>query len=107
MGHAHRHLGAEAVVTGEIPHATSDMNVTPMIDVLSVNRTDVTIAELEPRLRTMFDQRRDKTKFIMAAGSLPYSDIVDVIDAARGAGVVKVGIVTEAMRKAGTATRNN
>jgi biopolymer transport protein ExbD len=45
--------------------------------------------------------------FIMAAGSLPYRDIVDVIDAARGAGVVKVGIVTEAMRKAGTATRNN
>jgi biopolymer transport protein ExbD len=80
------------------------MNVTPMIDVLSVNRTDVTIAELEPRLRTMFDQRRDKTMFIMAAGSLPYSD---VIDAARGAGVVKVGIITEAMRKAGTAIRNN
>jgi biopolymer transport protein ExbD len=74
---------------------------------ISVNRTDVTIAELEPRLRTIFDQRRDKTMLIIAAGGLRYRDIVGAIDAARGAGVVKVRIVTEAMRKAGTATRNN
>lgn len=44
---------------------------------------------------------------IIAAGGLRYRDIVGAIDAARGAGVVKVRIVTEAMRKAGTATRNN
>ena len=31
-------------------------------------------------------------------------DIIDVIDAAKGAGVEKVGIVTEGMRKAGGAT---
>jgi biopolymer transport protein ExbD len=36
VAHAHRHLGAETVVAGEIPHATADMNVTPMIDVLLV-----------------------------------------------------------------------
>ena len=36
MAHAHQHFGAEKVVKGEIPHATSDMNVTPMIDVLLV-----------------------------------------------------------------------
>jgi biopolymer transport protein ExbD len=39
--------------------------------------------------------------FIMAAGALRYGDIVRVIDAAKGAGVEKVGIVTEAMRRAG------
>ena len=37
--------------------------------------------------------------FIMGAGTLPYRNIVEVIDAAKGAGVVKVGIVTEAMRQ--------
>jgi biopolymer transport protein ExbD len=37
--------------------------------------------------------------FLMAAGSLRYGDIVGVIDAAKGAGVTRVGIVTERMRR--------
>src|SRR5206468_11114410 len=36
MAHAHQHFGAEKVVKAEVLHATSDMNVTPMIDVLLV-----------------------------------------------------------------------
>jgi biopolymer transport protein ExbD len=37
--------------------------------------------------------------FIWAAGTLRYKDIIEVIDAAKGAGVEKVGIVTDGMRK--------
>ena len=36
MAHAHHHLGADKVVKAEVPHASSDMNVTPLIDVLLV-----------------------------------------------------------------------
>ncbi len=67
---------------------------------ISVNKQDVTIQELEERLRTIFEERKDKTMFIAGAGNLRYGDIVAVIDAAKGAGVEKVGIVTEGMRKA-------
>ena len=67
---------------------------------ISVNKQDVQINDLEQRLRNIFDERKDKTMFIAAAGSLRYGDIVAVIDAAKGAGVEKVGIVTEAMRRA-------
>ena len=67
---------------------------------LSINNRDVTLSELESTLRTIFEERQQKTMFIMGAGSLRYGEIVEVIDAAKGAGVEKVGIVTEGMRKA-------
>src|SRR5437868_5589838 len=147
--HAHHHLGADKVVKAEVPHASSDMNVTPLIDVLlvllvifmsvvnltqqgvdinipaetkkttdatpdvsqivltlsadhriSVNKQDVTIADLEKRLRDIYEQRKDKKMFLMGAGALRYKEIIDVIDAAKGAGVEQVGIVTEGMQKA-------
>ena len=65
---------------------------------ISINKQDVTLTDLENRLRTVFEQRKDKTMFIAGAPSLRYGEIVDVIDAAKGAGVEKVGIVTEGMR---------
>ena len=66
---------------------------------LSINNRDVTLSELESTLRTIFEERQQKTMFIMGAGSLRYGEIVEVIDAAKGAGVEKVGIVTEGMRR--------
>ena len=67
---------------------------------ISINNQDVSLAELEGRLRTIFEERKEKQMFIIGAGNLRYGDIVDVIDAAKGAGVERVGIVTEGMRRA-------
>jgi biopolymer transport protein ExbD len=69
---------------------------------ISINNMDVPLRDLESTLRTIFEERQQKTMFIMGAGSLRYGEIVEVIDAAKGAGVEKVGIVTEGMRKAGS-----
>lgn len=71
---------------------------------LSVNKQDVAISELETRLRNIFEQRKEKTMFIVGDPSLRYGDIVEVIDAAKGAGIDKVGIVTEGMRRGDQAT---
>ena len=67
---------------------------------ISVNNQDVALPQLESRLREIFEERKEKTMFIIGAGTLRYGNIVQVIDAAKGAGVEKVGIVTEGMRKA-------
>ena len=154
MHHAHKHHGAERVVKGETPHASADMNVTPLIDVLlvlliifmaalpltqkgvdvnlpleteskatptqndnqivleygadksiQVNHQPIPLDQLESRLRDVFETRKEKTMFIVGDPSLRYGEIVAVIDAAKGAGVEKVGIVTMGMRNeaAGTA----
>ena len=67
---------------------------------LSINHQQVLIIDLENRLRAVFDGRTDKTLFITAARTLRYGEIVNVIDAAKGAGVQRVGIITDGMRRA-------
>ena len=67
---------------------------------ISVNKQDVQLRDLGDMLRKIYEERKDKTMFIVGDGNLRYGDIVDVIDAAKGAGVEKVGIVTEGMRRA-------
>jgi biopolymer transport protein ExbD len=71
---------------------------------ISINHQDVTLQDLEEKLRVIFEERKDKTMFISGDGTLRYGDIVNVIDAAKGAGVEKVGIVTEGMRKGAATT---
>ena len=66
---------------------------------LSINKGPVELGALEQRLREIFEGRQDKTLYLSGAGSLRYGDIVMVIDAAKGAGVTRVGVITEGMRR--------
>ena len=66
---------------------------------IAVNKQVVQLANLETFLRDVFETRKEKTMFIIGDPNLRYGEIVAVIDAAKGAGVEKVGIVTEGMRK--------
>ena len=98
-------LPAESKKTTDVTPDVSQIVIDYSADKkISINHDDVTISQLETKLRNIFDQRKDKTMFIIAAGTLRYKDIVEVIDAAKGAGVEKVGIVTEGMRRAGGAS---
>jgi len=64
-----------------------------------INSHEVSQEELQARLTGIYAERRDKTMFIMGAPTLPHRAIIGVIDAAKGAGVNRVGIITEAMRQ--------
>ena len=67
---------------------------------ITINKQPVSLQDLQARLTTLYRDRQDKTLFVMGDGRLPYGRIVEAIDAAKGAGVAKVGIVTESMRRA-------
>jgi biopolymer transport protein ExbD len=66
---------------------------------LTVNHQDVNIQDAEAKFRDLFETRKDKTLFLMGADSIRYSEVTAVIDAAVGAGVEKVGIVTDGMKR--------
>ena len=74
---------------------------------MAVNKQPVTLQDLQSRLREVFETRREKTMFIVGDPSLRYGEIIEVIDAAKGAGVEKVGIVTEGMRRGEVAGTGN
>jgi biopolymer transport protein TolR len=65
---------------------------------ITLNQQPVRVEDLQGRLTALFRERQDKTLFVMGDGRLPYGRIVEAIDIAKGAGVDKVGIVTESMR---------
>ena len=68
--------------------------------VLSINQQPVSKSDLQARLAEIFETRRDKTIYILGASSLQYRSIVEIIDAAKGAGISRVGVITDGMRRA-------
>jgi len=64
---------------------------------IAVNHQPIALDQLEERLRAIYTGRRDKTLFISGAPSLRYKTIIAALDAAKGAGVDRVGVITTGM----------
>ena len=62
---------------------------------VTINTEPIALASLEHRLRDIFSTRDNRTLFVRGDGSLRYGEIIRVIDAAHGAGITRVGVVTE------------
>lgn len=67
---------------------------------LRINRQEVQMADASARFREIFATRRDKTLFVRGDGPVRYGEIMTLIDLAKGAGVDRIGIITDGMRAA-------
>jgi biopolymer transport protein ExbD len=64
---------------------------------ITVNKNPVALEELESRLRDIYQARSDKTIFVRATGTVPYGRVVQAMDIAKGAGVERIGIISDKM----------
>lgn len=88
----------------KLPETTADTSATPQgLIVLTlkkdlsvmINTELISLDMLKSRLTTLYSTRQDKTVFIRADAKVPYANVIELIDIAKGAGVEVTGIIPE------------
>ncbi len=79
------------------------MEITPGPQI-RINNQPVSVAGLEAKLREVYTGRPDKIIFVKADPNVIYQDVINSLDAARGAGVRVIGAVLagDSMASAGS-----
>ena len=62
---------------------------------VKINQDEVEVRYLGDRLQEVFKTRNDRTAFVQGDPDLLFNDVAQVIDIAKGAGVDKIGLMTE------------
>jgi biopolymer transport protein TolR len=80
------------------PTKDADKSIVLSMDrdgVIKINQEQVEPAQLLERLRDIYKTRNDRTIFVQADNELLFNDVARLIDAAKGAGVDRLGLMTE------------
>jgi biopolymer transport protein TolR len=85
---------------GTPPPPPDALNKTIVISVdktgtIKINQDVIELRYLGDMLQDIFKTRNERIAFVNADPDLLYKDVVEVIDVAQGAGVDKVGLMTE------------
>ena len=62
---------------------------------MDINSQPVALVELQERLRHLFAVRPEGVLFVNGSGELDFADVAIVIDIAHGAGVDRIGLMTQ------------
>lgn len=63
---------------------------------MSVNKTPVlSMKDLHSYLNDVFQTKADKTIFVRASGKVAYGTVVEAMDIAKSAGVVRIGLISD------------
>jgi len=85
---------------GAPPPDPDTLNRTVVVSIdrdrtISINQKVVQKQKLFDELVEIFKTRNERTMFVQGDTDLFFNDVVDIIDIARGAGVDKIGLITE------------
>jgi biopolymer transport protein ExbD len=97
-------LEADLPPASESPGRPADTQIVAIFAAdrtLTVNQRPVPLADAGLVFREVFAGRQDKTLYLIGDANVRYGEIARLIDQATGAGVTRVGIVTETMRRSG------
>ena len=64
-----------------------------------INQDPVDIRMLGSRLEDIFKTRSDRVMFVKGDPTLPFAEVAEIIDIAKGAGIDKIGLVTKALEE--------
>jgi biopolymer transport protein TolR len=72
----------------------------PRDRIVQINNDEVRVDILQERVRQAILERSDKSVFVRADGTVPYQDLVFVMDKLKEGGVEKVGLATRPPERA-------
>jgi biopolymer transport protein TolR len=99
--------GLDALVPQPNPNAQPNEEIMSRTIVVSIdaerrvkiNQDPVDIRDLEGRLVEIFKTRSDRVMFVKGDATLPFGDVAQIIDVAKGAGLDKIGLITKELEQ--------
>jgi len=99
--------GLDALVPQPNPNAQPNEEIMSRTIVVSIdaerrvkiNQDPVDIRDLEGRLVEIFKTRSDRVMFVKGDATLPFADVAQIIDVAKGAGLDKIGLITKELEQ--------
>ena len=91
-------------ITVNLPRAQAKpLNVASDMVTVSINKDrqvylntePVSLADLGPRLKALYQNRVDKSVYLKSDAEVPYGDFVKVVAVVKSSGVEKLGMLTE------------
>ena len=101
--------GLDALVPQPNPNAKQDVEVVSRTIVVSIDAQrrvkinqdpPIDIRMLGSRLEDIFKTRNDRVMFVSGDPSLPFGEVAQIIDIAKGAGIDKIGLIPKPLEEA-------
>jgi len=95
--------GLDALVPQPNPNAQPDIELMSRTIVVSIdaerrikiNQDAVDLRNLGGRLEDIFKTRNERVMFVKGDSTLPFGEVAQIIDIAKGAGIDKIGLITK------------